>query len=329
MKNILPTENIINQSIVGRFTALLSRKRLAHAYLFVGPAGVGKRETAQYLAQVVHCEKNQDASPASSCGQCSSCRRVASGNHPDALVIDSGEDESIKIVKVRELIHRTQLRPYEGRKKIFIIHDVEKMTLEGSNALLKTLEEPTTDTLMILTTSSPENVLATVKSRCHAIYFPPASHHQLVSLLVQKYQLPPESSHVIGFFAQGCLGRALNLYQTKFLERKNEIIDQLILRKDSENYLKAVLSDKEKIPEVLTVLLYWFRDLLLLKQNVEDVYLAHMDRMADLKKLVSQYSFAQLNTIIETVMNTFRLLEENLNTKIALTLLREKIWVRS
>ncbi len=329
MKEVYPQESIVNTFIVERFTALLRQNRLAHEYLFVGPVGVGKRETAQSLARVVHCEQNQDFSLVSPCGKCSACSRVVSGNHPDVLVIDSGEDESIKIVKVRELIQRTQLRPFEGRKKIFIIHDVENMTLEGSNALLKTLEEPTQDTLMILTSSSAENVLTTVKSRCHVMRFSPVSNRQLSSALAQKYQLSDESSHVIGYFSQGCLGRAVNLQQTNFLERKNEIIDQMILRKDNDLYLKAVLSDKQKVKEVLTVLLHWFRDLLLLKMNIEEIYLTHVDRMADLTKLTSRYSFEQLNTVIETVMNALTLLEENLNIKIALTLLREKIWVRS
>ena len=324
MKNIPIQENIVQQNTVERFITLLRQQRLAHAYLFVGPMGVGKRETARCIAQMVHCGKN-----ALPCGQCSASLRVASGNHPDALVIDSGEDDSIKIIKVRELIQRTQLKPFESQKKIFIIHDVEKMTLEGSNALLKTLEEPSVDTLMILTTAFPENVLATVKSRCHVIQFVPASQQQLSSLLAQRCELSPESSQVIGYFAQGCLGRALNLHQTKFLQRKNEIIDQVVLRKDNETYLKTVLSDKTKIKEMLTVLLYWFRDVLLLKVRVDENYMTHLDRKAELVKLASRYSFEQLNTIIVTIMNALSLLEENLNVKIALTLLREKIWARS
>ena len=329
MKAISQKDILVNQKIVDRFATRLHQDQLAHAYLFVGPAGVGKIETAKFIAQLVHCAANTDFAKSRPCGQCSSCRRVESGNHPDMSMIDTSEEDSIKIAKVRELIQQTQLKPFEGRKKIFIIRNIEQMTLEGSNALLKTLEEPTTDTLLILTTVSRENVLGTVKSRCQAIYFAPVSSRQLTGQLIDPYGIEKNTSHFLGHFAQGCLGRALQLHETKFVERKNEIIDQLVLRKDNENYLKAVLGDKGRVKEALDILLYWFHDLFLLKAGVEKEYVTHMDRFHDLTKLASRYSLEQLNEIMGTIINALRLLEENLNVKISLTLLKEKIWVKS
>ncbi len=329
MKTISPKDILVNQKIVDRFATRLRQDQLAHAYLFVGPAGVGKIETAKFIAQLVHCAANTDFAKSRPCGQCSSCRRVESGNHPDMSMIDTSEEDSIKIAKVRELIQQTQLKPFEGRKKIFIIRNIEQMTLEGSNALLKTLEEPTTDTLLILTTVSRENVLGTVKSRCQVIYFAPVSSRQLTGQLIDPYGIEKNTSHFLGHFAQGCLGRALQLHETKFVERKNEIIDQLVLRKDNENYLKAVLGDKGRVKEALDILLYWFHDLFLLKAGVEKEYVTHMDRFHDLTKLASRYSLEQLNEIMGTIINALRLLEENLNVKISLTLLKEKIWVKS
>ena len=154
----------VHQEIVERFKRLVKAGRLAHAYLFTGPSGIGKTETALELAQLVNCDDN------SACGNCAQCRKIASGNHPDVYVIGT-DGEGIKIDDVRQMLGRVGLRAYEAKRKVFILRQVERMTMEAANALLKTLEEPAANTLMILTTAVPEAVLDTVKSRCHTVKF--------------------------------------------------------------------------------------------------------------------------------------------------------------
>jgi DNA polymerase III, gamma/tau subunits len=148
-------ESMIDKNITGRFLQLMKKERLAHAYLLIGPEGSGKVETAVAIAKMVNCEQLGE----SFCGECPSCRKIEGGNHPDILMIDQGEDKSIKIYKIRELIKKTQLRPYEAMKKVVVIKDVDLMTTEGANALLKTLEEPTESSLLLLTTANPERIL--------------------------------------------------------------------------------------------------------------------------------------------------------------------------
>jgi len=323
-------KQIGNEDIVRRFSVLLKRDRMAHAYLFVGPQGSGKKATAFAVAQLVNCDGPNVTAEGRSCGECPSCRKIQSGNHPDILVMEAEEPgESLKIAAIRELISRSQLRAYEGRFKIFIIIDAENLTIEGGNALLKTLEEPSRDSLLILTTSAPEKIMATVRSRCQLLRFPPLSRGRMARVLADHHAVEGEEMEFLSRFSEGYLGKALALQSDKLFFRKNEIIDNLVLSRNNEAYLKALLSDKVKIKESLEVLLSWFRDLLLIKAGADPAVLTHADRYSDLASLNTQYTFVQVEEIIAEIVNTSRQLEENLNVKIALTLLRDRICLRS
>lgn len=319
----------INDAILKRFARLIRTGRLAHAYLFSGPQGIGKSETALSIAKRINCEVKCDVRQEEPCDRCPSCRKIKSGNHPDVFVLDTGDEQSIKIARVRELIYRIQLKPFESEKKIFIIKDAEKLTLEGSNALLKTLEEPAGSSLLLLTTSVPEKNLATIKSRCHAVHFFPVSKERVEGQLKSDCAIEDQDqAHFLAYFSEGCLGKAKRLNEEEFFVRKNEIIDNIVFQGNNELYIKDVLADKERVKEVLDVLLCWFRDLMLLKVGVPQNRLVHGDRIDELLELEGRYSFHQIKDIIEGAVNTSRLLGENLNVKIPLTLLREKIWTR-
>jgi DNA polymerase-3 subunit delta' len=318
-----------NQMIVKQLRTLLARGRLAHAYLFAGPASLGKSETALAAAQLVNCEALDFPGGTPPCGQCLSCRKTLSGNHPDVFRIDKGDNPSIRIAGIRELISRISLRPFEGRKKVFIIKDIEDLTLEGSNALLKTLEEPAKDTLLILTTSVPEDVLETLKSRCHIIRFFPMSRKELKTHLKEDRRLTEETIRFLAGFAEGCLGRARKLEEEKIFERKNQLIDQVVYTVEWEHLLKLVAGDKARAKELLDVLYYWFRDVLLIQCGVGEEALIHGDRWQDLESLSGHYSFDQIEDILDAIVNTMKQLGENLNVRVPLMLVREKIWERS
>ncbi len=319
-------EDSVNISILNRFEKIATNNRLAHAYLFVGPELTGKSETALAIAKLVNCA---DTARELFCDACPSCIKINAGSHPDVGVIDSGDGQSIKIAAIRDLVSRVQLRPFEAPKKVFVIKNIEQLTLEGSNALLKTLEEPGSDTLLILTTAVPEKNLETVKSRCHVVNFFPATQQRVAATLEDDLDIPEPAAHFLAYFSEGCLGKARRFYQEGIFERKNDMIDHMVLEQDNEAYLKTLSADKEKTKEALAVLLSWFRDLMLLKTGVEQGCVVHADRRKELLSLVSQYSFNQLKEIVEGIVDTSRMLGENLNIKIPLILLREKIWTRS
>ena len=318
-------ESMVDEKIVERFQRLILSGRLAHAYLFIGPQGCGKTQTAVAIAKLVNCELEKEMY----CGECVSCRKISSGNHPDILVCDQGEDKSIKIQKVRELVERIQLQPYEAKRKVVIFKDIDLLTIEGANAFLKTLEEPTASSLLLLTTANPERILGTVKSRCHMVYFSSCSREKLSHRLQKEMVSSELQADVISGFSEGCYGQARGFFERDFMASKNVVIDEFLFRAADDTYLKAVLSDEQATKEALDVLLFCFKDLMLLNAGVSDKQITNSDRIADLRACAARYSLDQLRNILAEVVNTKKMLDANFNVKVPLMLLKEKIWTRS
>ena len=314
-----------NAEILNRFERIDKEGRLAHAYLFVGPEESGKTQTALALAKWLNCENVKESR---FCGECGSCRKIEAGNHPDVMTAQAGVGETIKIDEIRAFIQRIQLRAFEAKCKVFIIRDAERMTKDAANALLKTLEEPNRETLVILTTAVPELCLDTIKSRCHAVHFFPKSDTQLAGELRREFGLDEPMAQSLAFFAQGSLLKAKTLYESKFNVKKNRIIDEMVMKKDSEEFLRKVLSDKEETQTVLRVLLSFFRDLVLFKSGVSEEHFANRDRVRDLKLLVSKFSFEDLDRIVGEIVKATQLFKDNLNVKMSLSVIKELVWVK-
>lgn len=313
----------INEAVLKRFVRLHKNNRLAHAYFFVGPRQVGKTQSALAVGKFLNCENIQNDS---FCDICPSCLKINHGNHPDIHLVSCEETDTIKIEQIRGVISQIQLKSFEARVKVFILKDVEKMTLEGANALLKTLEEPVKDSLLILTSSVPEEVPDTIRSRSHAMNFSPGSPRTLAGQLSLEHAVNEPAANFLAYYSQGSLGRARHLVEEKFFERKNQALDALVCTCESEGYLKEILSDKEKTKEVLDVLLMWLRDLLVLKAKGSETHLVHADRLKDLKKYEARYSFEEMTDLTQEIVKSAALLAENLNVKIALSLLKENLW---
>ncbi len=317
-----------NEDVLKRFVGFIRHQRLAHAYLFIGPQGIGKGQTALAVAKLINCE-DQDARQAGRyCGRCSTCLRVDSGNHPDVSVISSGEENTIKISVIRDVISRLQLRPYEARVKVFIIEKIEELTLEGSNALLKTLEEPAPNSLLLLTTDILEKNLGTIRSRCHAVYFFAKHHRRLAQDMEPSSGLDPAACRFLAAYAQGYPGRAQYFLKTGLVDRKNDWVNRLVLKKNDQAFLKKILADRQQTRAMLDILLTWFRDVLVLKSGAAQQDLIHGDRVQDLQRMAGRYTRAQIEEIIREIVQNARLLGENLNIKIAMQILMEKIWLR-
>ena len=309
------TDNLV----VSRFKTLIKTNRLAHAYLFIGPQGIGKMETALTVAGLAIGEGDNETV----------MKRVLAGNHPDVHRVERGEEESaISIDRIREIISRMQLKPFEASRQVCIIKNVEDLSIEAGNALLKTLEEPNASSLLILTTAVPERNLGTIRSRCHAVYFFPLSKDKLAAKLKKDYAIEESATRFLAFFSEGNPGKARQLKEDNFLARKNEFIDNILFQKNSDAFLKNILTDKEETKAMLDVLFSWFRDVMLLKAGDQETNSVHADRVNDLRQAAARYSFEELENIIEQIVTTTQLLGENLNVKIPVSLLRERIWVR-
>src|SRR3569623_715845 len=140
--------------------------RLAHAYLFEGPAGVGKRSAAVGLGMALNCERSREAA----CGACESCRRIDAGLHPDVVTIVA-EGAQIVMEQAQQLVALGQPRPHEARARVIIVDDADRLNANASNCLLKTLEEPLRGTHIVLVTNAPDKLLVTIRSRAQCIRF--------------------------------------------------------------------------------------------------------------------------------------------------------------
>ena len=203
-------EGIVGQS---RARQLLSRAvaadQVSHAYLFTGPAGIGKRSLARGFAKAVLCTAAPDNRP---CGFCPSCRHFESDTHPDYLVIAPPENGAIKIDQVRTLISVMGTRPLEGGGRVCLIEDDERMTADAQNALLKSLEEPEPGNVFILTADNPRKLLPTIRSRCQQLPLEPLTDRETLDVLAaHDIDLTPEQQEDVLPAAGGLPGQALAL----------------------------------------------------------------------------------------------------------------------
>lgn len=159
----------------------LTSVRLAHAYLFYGPPGTGKKLTALQFVKTLYCL----STPTDACDTCQTCRRIAAGNHPDVILIGTA-GTSIRIEHIRTLQHRLSYKPYENQRLSIIIDGCEWLTPPAANALLKTLEEPPANALLLLLTGNKEALPLTIVSRCQLVPFRPLAVAHIYTILTQQ-----------------------------------------------------------------------------------------------------------------------------------------------
>ncbi len=318
-------EDLVNAAVLNQLIDTYHKKCLAQAYLFIGAEHAGKTQTALALAKVLNCEQFIAQMTPTYCDQCSSCIKINSGNHPDIHVTGAGDRETIKIEEIRQLLEQIRLRPFMAEKKVFIIRGSENLTAEAANAFLKTLEEPSLNSLLILTTSQIDQNLDTIRSRCQKIHFHPFPRRELAEQLIQHYHKDPLSAQCLSFFAKGFLGGFQKLEKNNFFDRKNELLDGFILARDIDGFMKEFLEEKESTKEFLDVFVSWIRDSILLKLEADEEMIIHVDRLTDLRKFSQKYTFEQLNNIYEEVIHMYKQLAENLNLKLPLLIIKEKL----
>jgi DNA polymerase-3 subunit delta' len=188
--------------------AAVAHHRLPHTLLFAGPDGTGKRATALALAAYLLCEHPHD----DACGDCASCRQVAAGSHPDLHVVAlaTGKKE-IGVDRARDVKRFTQLQAVRGQMKIAVVDDAHLLTVAAQNALLKTLEEPPKNSVLILVAHNPDALLATVRSRCQRVQFAPLPPDTVVGILTSDHGIEPATARMLATVAEGSPGRALAL----------------------------------------------------------------------------------------------------------------------
>ncbi len=246
-------------------TRSVSSGRLAHAYLFRGPDGVGKQLLARILAAAVNCGSAQGLV---ACGSCSSCKKFAAAMHPDFELL-APEKGAIKIAQVRELIKKLSFAPYEAKMRVVLLEDVHTMRQEAANSLLKTLEEPPADNLLILTADSSTAMLQTIISRCQTIPFYPLTATETVDVILRENSdITRDVAVTLARFSEGSPGKALLLHRREILHLSQQVVDLLSDRaKTADQYVGFVLRTaeqmaalKEYLPVLLGLLRLFLRD---------------------------------------------------------------------
>ena len=279
----------------------VDKKRIAHAYLFTGPAHLGKRTVAlEFIKMLVGQEMDKLI-------------------HPDVLVVES-EESLITIGQIREVRHQMNMFPYQVDYKIALIDQAERMNIEAANCLLKTLEEPSGQAVLILITANPRLLLPTIISRCQIINFLPVSSHEI------KKAFPKAKDQII-HLANGRPGLAVRyLENPEILKEQSEVIGKLeeLLRADLSQryqYVEEISKNAPVARQILDTWLFWFRDLLLLDNNCSDLIINK-----SIFQYKKSYSSTKLKSIIKTIKKTNWLLANpSINARLVLEVLMLEI----
>lgn len=226
-----------HDDVAERFRRALASGRLASTFLFVGPEGIGKRAFALKLAQALLCQRSP-AEQLAPCGVCEACAQVLAGTHPDLLQVAKPADKSAIPIDLligsgeqrmhEGLCHDLSLRSFFGGRKVAILDDADYLNVEGANALLKTLEEPPPNSIIILIATSVERQLPTIRSRSQVVAFRPLEPQVIVRLLLSEGAVEDEATaHRLAHYAEGSLGRAAMLAEPALWEFRAELLREL------------------------------------------------------------------------------------------------------
>jgi DNA polymerase III subunit delta' len=347
-------------AIIGQYRAksilrrALEHERVAHAYLFTGPDGVGKEALAIEFAKALLCKSEQERP----CDECTTCKRASHFQHPDftflfpsssktiadeRTVLDSivahlyrrqrpWAAPTISIDQIRELRRSAILKPLEGRQ-VAVIAEADKMTIPATNALLKLLEEPPDSLFLILTSSQANSLLPTILSRCQEIRLGPLPDNEIEWALVEKEGMEPERARLLARISQGSYSRALEWADESFNERREQAVEFLrYCLKDSMSQIELVEAlaqgnDKKFVKDILSLMLMWFRDALILQEQFSDghKHLVNIDDVATLERFVAAFESIDFDAAFLEIEQSIQMVERNIHLQLVLIVLMIKL----
>ena len=298
----------------------LIKGRLHHAYLFVGLEGVGKRTVALALAKAIHCGAMTD----DFCGECSNCARIKDGNHPDVRVIEplAGKKE-ISIQQIRELERELNFRSFTGKRKIMILDPAVLMNLSAQNALLKTLEEPPENSLLILIAPNAGGLLPTLRSRCLRLSFGPLARGQVSDFLASRHGMKADEAQFLAAMAMGSLGAAVNLDKEELVEKRRVWIG-LLSSLHAGDYQAATVaaetlaSNRDEALKFLEWAESWYRDLLLHKVAPDSPETVNLDMLPQLQQQSAEHNVEHLLSSFSQAIGAAARIQRNLNRRMVL-----------
>ena len=291
-----------HEQIIMHLEAAMKLDKVSHAYILSGEKGSGKKLLADVFAQALQCEE-QGVEP---CERCRSCRQAASGNHPDIIHVTHEKPNSISVEDIREqVVNDVQIRPYSGRYKIYIIPEAEKMTVQAQNALLKTIEEPPAYAVILLLANNAAALLPTILSRCVMLSIKPVADRQVRQYLMEHVQIPDYEADVCVAFAQGNIGKAVQLATSENFGKIKGVALNLLTNVERMGLqeiiavVKSISEFKMEIQDFFDFLAVWYRDILYFKATRDINGLIFKDQVSVITSQINKSSYEGIENILE------------------------------
>ncbi len=307
----------------------LAAQQVRHAYLFTGPSHIGKSLLVRRFAQTLLCTGGPDPTlaPQNPCNICLSCRKVLHDNHPDVHVITKPIDKQfILIEQIRALQSDSARRTLEGRRNIFIIENAHEMNGAAANSLLKTLEEPEPDVVLLLTVPDAGLLLPTILSRVQLITMQLLTSAQIKNALIQDWDVEPKEADLIAALAAGRMGWAVQAVEDgEMLSQRKAQLDLLTKlpsagRVQRFDLVQRISSDNEKVQLLLELWLLWWRDMVLAANNCLDLTV-NVDMRPLLKMQAAKVGTVESERMVRAILQTMEAIEQNVNARVALEVL--------
>lgn len=292
-------DNIIfgNIDVKNNLISSVNNNNISHAYMFIGKDGIGKKIIAKEFAKMIMCEDTANDTNT----KCKSCLMLKNNNHPDFFELKP-DGNSIKIEQIRKMISKIYEKPIVSEKKVYIIDEANKMTQESSNCLLKILEEPPVNVIIILIVSNENEMLDTIKSRCNKVYFPKIDSKNLNDFLKKNYNYP-QINNKIESIIDGSIGKAI------------EIKDKLDIYDEAIKLLTLLQSNN---------ILELMKKTDFVKQNIDDILeYFYIDFQENLRKKLNEKKYVNCIDILEETKNNIK---SNSNLDMCIDNLLLKLW---
>ena len=304
-------EKIKGQNFAKKYlTNSIKSNMVSHAYMFEGPNGIGKNTMARELAAILLEMENLF-------------------NSPDYIEIKP-DGNSIKIAQIRKLQSDILVKPYKSYK-IYVIDEAQKMTVEAQNALLKTLEEPPKYAIIILITNNKESLLDTIKSRCEIIKFTPIPMQEVASYLTVN-GIDSKRASLLANFSRGSMKKAIELSESEEFHLMREEVQKYVETFLNGNLIEiidiqsSIEKYKDQITNVLDLLINYFRDIMMVKENVDNSMIINLDRLIFVKNMSNKTTYSQLSKIIDIIEETKNKLRSNCNFNISIQVMTLNIY---
>ncbi len=317
-----------HRHLIQLVSSAVERGALPPSVIFAGPEGVGKKTAAVAVAQLVNCRTPVRAEGVGldACGTCASCARISRGVHADVIVVEPGDNGTIRVDQIRDAMEKSAYRPFEGQRRVVIIDAADAILPDAQNALLKTLEEPPAASMFVLVTSRPDVLLPTVRSRCQRLRFGRLAPADIAGILVSKFDYAPAEAHAAASAADGSVAAALEGASEDVAaarEAAARLLEGVAGSRDPGRRLQGakVLSggggaDRHELARRLQALSSLLRDLGVLLAGADERSLANSDMKARLGAVVRSFDGERAVAAFAAVDRALWALDRNASPKI-------------